>query len=171
MSQKCKQAQEIQVGSPDCFSSTVFPRDLGTSLGDYNWSGCALIKISSGPSPRSDMHTPSCWAIVRSYVCAKKTAIIRLKKQQQPDLPVEDKVEARGNHLDSLEPRPHAPAVVVNTHLRPLGNIQQHQGSALCKQPPSYLLIHRRHTHAQTATVQSVARAWKGVWRINTILA
>ena len=68
----------------------VFPRpfflvrgwDLGTSLGDYNWSGCALIKISSGPSPRSDMHTPSCWAIVRSYVCAKKTAIIRLKKNK-----------------------------------------------------------------------------------------
>ena len=59
----------------------IFPRDLGTSLGDYNWSGCALIKIFSGPSPRSDMHTPSCWAMARSYVCAKKTAIIRLKKK------------------------------------------------------------------------------------------
>ena len=38
-------------------------------------------------------------------------------------LPVVDEVQSRGNHLDALEPGAHAPAVVVDAKLRPLGHI------------------------------------------------
>ena len=51
-------------------------------------------------------------------------------------------MESRRDHLDALELGPHAPRIVVNTELRPLGHVQQHKNRSLCKEPSRQFGLH-----------------------------